>query len=176
MPAFATQSRSRRTSQRGVVAVEFALLMMFIMVPLLLFMFEIGRFMYLTNTMQEAVRRGARLAVVSWTSKSSEITAETLFGGSHLPAGAEVDAAVVQIDYLNAAGDVVASGSQPISPGDNMSACADAARATVCLYSVRVTLSGVNYQPLFLRFSSWGTLPMHDASVTMHAESLGFND
>lgn len=175
MPAFATKSQSRHTSQRGVVAVEFALLMMFILVPLLLFMIEVGRYMYLTNTMQEAVRRGARLAVVSWTSKSSEITQATLFGGSNLPAGAEVTSAQVQIEYLNLAGTAVSSGMQPTSPGDNMSACADAARADVCLYSVRVTLSGVTYQPLFLKFSSWG-VTMRDASVTMHAESLGFND
>ena len=161
--------------QRGVLAVEFALVMMFVLVPLLFFMIEVGRFMYLTNTMNEAVRRGARLAVVSWTSKNAEITSATMFGGSSLPAGAEADSSKVQIDYLNAAGDVVSPSQRPVSPGDNMSACADASRTNVCLYSVRVTLSGVVYQPLLLMFSSWG-VPMRDASVTMHAESLGFTD
>ncbi len=52
-----------RTRQRGVTAVEFALVAM-ILFSLLLGIMEFGRLLFNWNTAVEATRRGARLAVV----------------------------------------------------------------------------------------------------------------
>lgn len=52
-----------RTRQRGVAAVEFALVAM-ILFTLLLGIMEFGRLMFTWNSAVEATRRGARLAIV----------------------------------------------------------------------------------------------------------------
>ncbi|MGM8062048.1 TadE/TadG family type IV pilus assembly protein [Vogesella indigofera] len=53
----------RRQAQRGVAAVEFALVAM-ILFSLLIGIMEFGRLMFTWNSAVEATRRGARLAVV----------------------------------------------------------------------------------------------------------------
>ena len=166
--------RIARHCQRGVAAVEFALVMLFVLAPVMAFTIEIGRIMYLYNTLEEVTRRAARMATVNWTDKVAAIKQDALFGGSTLPAGAEVGTANVQIEYLDINSNPVTR--QPDNPGDNLSACADAARATECIYSVRVSLINVAYEPMFLRFIGFSSINMGSHTVTMHAESLGFND
>lgn len=61
--SFRQLRQSRRQTQRGVAAVEFALVAM-ILFSLLLGIMEFGRLMFTWNSAVEATRRGARLAVV----------------------------------------------------------------------------------------------------------------
>lgn len=50
--------------QRGVAAVEFALVTVFIFFPLLIGIMEFGRWLFTLNAASEATRLGARVAVV----------------------------------------------------------------------------------------------------------------
>lgn len=58
-----TQSICRR-SERGVASVEFALIAVFVLFPLLFGIIEMGRLMFYWNTATELTRLGARVAVV----------------------------------------------------------------------------------------------------------------
>ncbi|MBB3121358.1 TadE/TadG family type IV pilus assembly protein [Pseudoduganella violacea] len=173
MNTFSTIRRSTPLQrQRGAAAVEFGLLCL-IFLTIVLGILELGRILYLYNTMQEVSRRGAREAVIRWVDQGSAIKTEALFGGSSVPAGDEITASNIVIRYLNAAGNEVST--LPSSPGDNMSACSDITRADQCIYSVSVALENVTYVPMVKLFTFLNiALPV--AKVTMHAESLGFND
>ena len=94
-----------------------------------------------------------------------------LFGGTALPAGAEITSSSINIEYLAADGSAVTA--FPSDPGDNLSACGDAARTASCIYSVRVSINTVNYIPMLSLFS-FLNLTLPSSSVTMHAESMGF--
>ncbi len=158
--------------QRGAAAVEFGLLCL-VFLSIVLGILELGRMLYLYNTMQEVSRRGAREAVIRWVDQGTAIKTEALFGGTSVPAGAEITASNIVIRYLNAAGNEVST--LPASPADNMSACSDITRTDQCIYSVSVALENVTYVPMVKLFTFLNiALPV--AKVTMHAESLGFND
>src|SRR5205809_6055035 len=93
-------------SQRGVAAVEFALIaVVFFMV--LLGIAEFGRIMYIWNTAQEVTRRAAREAVVRDFSavETAAIKRESIFQGGtsgpvNLPAGVEITNTTVKLVYL----------------------------------------------------------------------------
>jgi hypothetical protein len=156
--------------QQGAAAVEFAILCL-VFFTILFAILEFGRMLYLYNTMQEVTRRGARAAVVRWIDQQDAIKTIALFGGTAIPAGAEVSLANISIEYLNKAG--VAAGPLPADPGDNLSACGDVTRASSCIYGVRVSIDGVSYRPMVSLFNSLG-IALPPSTVTMHAESLGF--
>ena len=113
-------------SQRGVAAVEFALIaVVFFMV--LLGIAEFGRIMYVWNTTQEVTRRAAREAVVRDFSaaETAAIKREAIFqagtsGTVSLPAGVEITNATVRLVYLtvDAGGNTVAitAGNMPAGP------------------------------------------------------------
>lgn len=163
---------SQNKKQRGAAVVEFALICL-LFFTILFAILEFGRMMYVYNTMQEVTRRGARAAVVRWVDQTAAIKSIAFFGGTAIPAGAEVTAPSMTIEYLNQAGGI--SSPQPTSPGDNLSACGDALRTAECIYSVRVSITGVSYSPMVSLFSFLGvSLPA--ARVIMHAESLGFEN
>ncbi len=61
----------------------------------------------------------------------------------------------------------------PSDPSDNLSACGDATRTASCIYSVRVSINPINYSPMLSLFSILN-IAMPGSSVTMHAESMGF--
>jgi Flp pilus assembly protein TadG len=91
--------------QRGVAAVEFAL----IAIPFLLLLLgamEFGRLLYLWNTAQEVTRNAARLAVVTDFNDSTAIAKlnrEAVFAttnGGFMPASSEISTANVVIHYL----------------------------------------------------------------------------
>jgi hypothetical protein len=156
--------------QRGAAAVEFAIVCL-LFFTILFGILEFGRMLYVYNTMQEVTRRGARAAVVRWVDQTAAIKSIALFGGGSIPAGAEVAAANITIEYLNKAGTTALP--QPTDPGDNLSACGDITRTAACIYSVRVSIVGVTYSPMISVFSILG-IAMPPSAVTMHAESLGF--
>ena len=182
-------------SQRGVAAVEFALIaVVFFMV--LLGIAEFGRIMYVWNTTQEVTRRAAREAVVRDFSaaETAAIKREAIFqagtsGTVSLPAGVEITNATVRLVYLtvDAGGNTVAitAGNMPADPADNISACGDAARVfTSCIRFVQACIavddacvSSIPYQPMVLLLANLGidlAINIPASSVVMPAESLGF--
>ena len=186
---------STARSQRGVAAVEFALIaVVFFMV--LLGIAEFGRIMYVWNTTQEVTRRAAREAVVRDFSaaETAAIKREAIFqagtsGTVSLPAGVEITNATVRLVYLtvDAGGNTVAitAGNMPADPADNISACGDAARVfTSCIRFVQACIAvddtcapSIAYQPMVVLLGNLGidlAINIPASTVVMPAESLGF--
>ena len=182
-------------SQRGVAAVEFALIaVVFFMV--LLGIAEFGRIMYVWNTTQEVTRRAAREAVVRDFSaaETAAIKREAIFqagtsGTVSLPAGVEITNTTVRLVYLtvDAGGNTVAitAGNMPADPADNISACGDAARMFIsCIRFVQACIavddtcvSAIPYQPMVVLLGNLGidlAINIPASTVVMPAESLGF--
>ena len=93
------KSISNRKSQRGVAAVEFALIAI-ILFTLLFGIMEMGRILFMMNTTTEATRLGARLAVVCDQGASAIKTRMVDLAGfltpgninvAYLPGGCTVD-------------------------------------------------------------------------------------
>ena len=162
---------TKKRRQRGAVAVEFALVGMFVFFPLVLMLVDAGRALFIYNTMQEITRSAAREAAIRWVDKTSTIKTIALFGGGSAPGAPEITTANITIDYLNATSDTPIA-TLPSSPGDNMSACADAGRANQCIDRVRVSVVGVTFKSL----TGIADIAMPESTVILHAESLGFND
>lgn len=159
-----------RKRQGGVTSVEFALTAM-IFFTIVFGILELGRMMYIYNTLQEVTRRAARAAAVLWVDQTDQIKQIALFGATTLPAGAEVTSADITIEYLNRDGNQVAP--FPTDPGDNLSACGDVARTSSCIFSVRVSVAGVSYRPMVGLFDALG-VALPTSATTVHAESMGF--
>jgi Flp pilus assembly protein TadG len=154
----------------GVATVEFAIVAM-VFLTLLFGILEIGRLMYVYNSLQEVTRRAAREATVRWIDDQAEVRTLALFGGAALPGGAEITSASIKIEYLDATGAIVST--YPANPGDNLSACGDATRVANCIFSVRVSIDNIKYSPMITLFS-FLNVTMPTSTVTMHAESMGF--
>ncbi len=154
----------------GVATVEFAIVAM-VFLTLLFGILEIGRLMYVYNSLQEVTRRAAREATVRWIDDQAEVKTLALFGGTALPGGAEITSASIKIEYLDATGAIVST--FPADPADNLSACGDATRVANCIYSVRVSIDNIQYSPMITLFS-FLNVTMPTSTVTMHAESMGF--
>lgn len=169
-PAHSSTHRSPFMRQGGVAAVEFAIISL-LFFTVLFAILEFGRMLYVYNTMQEVTRRGARAAVVRWIDQEAAVTSIALFGGTSLPAGAEVTDANITITYLTKNGAV--TDPLPADPSDNFSACGDATRTASCIYSVRVSIDGVTYSPMVGWFS-FLNIGLPTSVVTMYAESMGF--
>jgi len=164
--------RSPFMRQGGVAAVEFAIISL-LFFTILFAILEFGRMLYVYNTMQEVTRRGARAAVVRWINQEAAVRSIALFGGTSLPAGAEVTQANITIAYLTKDGTEIAEGERPADPSGNFSACASAIELPKCIYSVRVSIDGVTYSPMVSLFS-FLNIGLPTSVVTMHAESMGF--
>lgn len=160
----------RMKKQYGAAAVEFAIISL-LFFTILFAIFEFGRLLYVYNTMQEVTRRAAREAVVRWITDAETIKTYALFGGTSLPAGAEVSTANINIEYIDKNGTLVTL--LPEDPGDNLSACGDISRTASCIFSVRVSINNARYRPMVNLFS-FLNVALPRATVTMHAESLGF--
>ncbi|MGO4376884.1 TadE/TadG family type IV pilus assembly protein [Pseudoduganella sp. RAF53_2] len=167
--------------QRGGVAVEFALLALFVFFPLMLAIIEVGRYMYVYNTMQEVTRRAAREAAIRWTSTADNTTAKTLAMFNRttvVPGASEITPGTINITYLNKAGTAVIN--PPTDPADNMSACNDALRTASCIYSVQVQMTNVQFTPFVANSSLFNSnslkINMPASTVIMYAESMGFTN
>jgi hypothetical protein len=156
--------------QHGAAAVEFAIISL-LFFTILFSIFEFGRLLYVYNTMQEVTRRAARQAVVRWITDADAIKTYALFGGTSLPAGAEITTANINIEYIDKNGTPVTL--LPEDPGDNLSACGDITRTASCIFSVRVSINNARYSPMVKLFSILN-VALPRSTVTMHAESLGF--
>jgi Flp pilus assembly pilin Flp len=147
---------ARRHRQRGVAAVEFALLAgLFFMV--LFGTIEIARYTFLLNTLQEVTRHAARDAAVtdfSNTAELAKVQQRALFRttAGELVLSGNIDDTSVQIDYLSFDGTPV---SPPACPALNASNCIDDPHGPSCIRFVRVRLcetgtscQGVPYVPM----------------------------
>lgn len=161
-------SRNTACQQRGVAAVEFAIVAM-LLFTLLFGIIEFGRLFYVFNSVQEVTRRAAREAVVRWTNQQSTIKNLALFGASNLPAGAEITAGSISIDYLNQSGGT--SDPLPDTPGENITECLNGTNS--CIAYVRVSITGVTYTPMVSLFPYFN-VPIPASTVTMPAESMGY--
>jgi hypothetical protein len=155
--------------QRGTAAVEFALIAI-VFFTLLLGIIEFGRVLYVWNSVQEVTRRAAREAVVLWVDQADTARSRALFGGASLPAGAEITASNIDIEYLSAVG---TPASLPSSPADNVAACLDPSRTGSCIRFVEVSLSGARYVPMIGLFT-FLSIDIPASTVVMPAESLGY--
>jgi len=161
---------SRRQRQQGAAAVEFAIIAL-LLFTLLFGILEFGRLFYVYNTVQEVTRHAAREAVVRWVDNSNTSPAKilALFGGASIPAGAEITAANIDIQYLTASGAVPSP--FPLSASDNIAACLTGPAG--CIALVQVSIIGANYAPMIGLFP-FLNLPIPASTVTMPAESLGY--
>lgn len=160
---------SPRNSQAGAAAVEFAVVASAFLLLVFATM-EIGRLMYLFNTVQEVTRRAAREAAVTWTTthQTTAFKQDALLGGSTLPAGGEVGTANLQIQYLNLSG--ATTNPMPTSPTDNAIQCENLTNS--CIASVQVSISGVTYAPM-VGLLPFLAIPLPASTVTTPVESLG---
>lgn len=158
-----------RHQQQGAAAVEFALIAI-VFFTLLLGIIEFGRLFYVWNSVQEVTRRAARESVVRWIDQDATIKTQALFDGSALPAGAEVAAANINIEYLDVNGTVLTT--LPSDPTANIAACLG--NTPTCIASVRVSITGASYAPMMGLFT-FLAIPIPASTVTMPAESMGFH-
>jgi TadE-like protein len=104
--------------QQGLATVEFAIVGLVVFV-VLFGMIEIARMMYTVNMLQEATRRGARMAAVCTVDNPAIIRA-ALFNssgsGTDSPFIRGLTAANIRLDYLDAAGNQVVgyAGNDPV--------------------------------------------------------------
>lgn len=143
--------------QRGLTAVETAIVGMVVLITLF-GVFEVARVFYVMSALEEATRRGARMAAVCPVNDIA-IREIAIFnnsgGGGTSPAVFNLTTGNVRVDYIADDGTVV---------GDLTNNFTDIA-------SVRVSIQ--NYQhdliiPLFMR-----SVTMPPFTTTMPAESLG---
>jgi Flp pilus assembly protein TadG len=87
-------------AQQGLAALELGIVLIYAVTVLLACM-EIGRAMFVWNTIGEATRRAARLATVTSVNSSSITDAIVTTYGSHLP---NLTATNVVVEYLDTAG------------------------------------------------------------------------
>jgi hypothetical protein len=171
-------SFNKQSSQRGEAVVEFAIVAL-LLFTLLFGIIEFGRLFYVFNSVQEVTRRAAREAVVRWavndTVEENKIKNLALFGGDNLPAGAEITRERINIEYLNANGELVTSESDPPiseNSSDNIEACLEGSAA--CIAFVRVSITGATYAPMVSLFPYFN-IPIPASTVTMPAESMGYS-
>lgn len=178
--------------QRGVAAVEFALVASLLLI-LLFGIAEFGRMFYVFNTVQEVTRHAARMAVVNEASVSSRanIKNSALFDQKTMPAGAEVGIENIDIHYLTEELVRISESKLPTTGEDNLSACSDPSSNYDCIAFVRVSIIGATYAPMVSFFSGINItafpfsekepfrvdlrIPIPASTVTMPAESMGYS-
>ncbi|WP_172146010.1 TadE/TadG family type IV pilus assembly protein [Pseudomonas tumuqii] len=155
-----------RQRMRGVYVVEFAIIGL-LLFTLLFGVVEMGRLYFTVNTLDEVVRRGARLAAVCDPSDPVEVEkilrraifkAATDSGASDLIGGLET--ADLNLVYLNEAGATVAN------PDDLVSATGFRA-----IRYVQLRVEGFPFELLIPGFGGEFTLPTFRSTIPR--ESLG---
>jgi hypothetical protein len=145
--------------QHGLTTVEFAIIGGIAMVALFA-VFEIGRVFFVFNALEEATRRGARMAAVCQLNDAaiSEVAVfNTSGGGSNSPLIPGLSTGNIEVRYLNSGGAVIAD---PVGNYDQIT-------------YVRVRIVAFQHQlliPLFVR-----TFTMPNFSTVLPRESLGIS-
>lgn len=181
---------ARFTKQRGVAAVEFALLAT-LFFALVFGVLEIARLVYLFNTLQEVTRRAAVMAMNSPFDQDAQDTLrkKALFRDNqgYLILGAPVTFAHVRLEYLSLSRDtgqlvLLPVSPLPASPAANRLNCLADPYGANCIRYIRVQVcqpgstancDRVPYQTIFplINFSLFG-LPR--AQTIVPAQSLGY--
>jgi Flp pilus assembly protein TadG len=177
--------------QRGVAAVEFALLAS-LFFTLVFGVLEVARVIYLFNTLQEVTRRAASMAASSQFDPATQdaIRRQALFADAkgNLVLGDPVTPAYLKIDYLSLSRDSTgALNAQPASPlpsctATNMLNCLTDPNGTSCIRLVRVRVcdpkgtddcTAVPYRMLF-PLINFSLLTLPRAETVVPAQSLGY--
>jgi Flp pilus assembly protein TadG len=183
--------RSTDRKQRGVAAVEFAL----VMLPLFLVLFgviEIARAMYICNTLQEVTRRAAALAAnadFSSTTAMQKVREQAVFRDSpgFLVFAEPITEAHVKIEYMwiersgtTLTKTVIPAGALPASPAANYAKCLTNPYCEGCIRLVRVRVceptNDANCTPVtYQSLTSLVRLPFHlpFSTTIVNAETLG---
>jgi Flp pilus assembly protein TadG len=143
--------------QRGVTTVEFAIIGLLLNVTVF-GVFELGRALFVMNTLTEATRRGARMAAVCPVGdpKAARVAVFDKGGGnSAIVAG--LTTANVVVSYLDASGAPIASPATPAGFG--------------LIRYIRVSIVGFT-QTLIIP-TIMPSIPMNGFSTTLPRESLG---
>lgn len=189
-----TKPPSKKPSKKhqGSAIIEFAFILP-VFILLIFGIFEFGRIFYLFNTIQEVTRRAAREQVVNYASSANQIRTNAIFGGTHLPAGAEISSAEILIGFYPNFGAADSDTSEdledsiPISkldPANQIKTCGPDGNSgdPECAKFVKTLIKNVEYDPMIGLFEgsqiSWLefanlriTLP--PSTVIMPTESLG---
>lgn len=149
------QGVSARQWSRGTTAIEFAIVGAALLVTIFL-VIDLSRLVYLRMTLEEGVRRSARLAAVCPIGDplpaAAAIFADPALAAAAIPGASPAN---VRIRYVDAAGGVVA----------------DPVGAFSTIRFVRVSLEGVQV-PFLVPFAAGFFAPIN-VSATANAESLG---
>lgn len=173
--------------QYGAAIIEFAFILpLFIL--LLLGIFEFGRIFYLLNTLQEVTRHAAREQVVSLASSSNAIRSNAIFGGAHLPAGAEISSAEIIIKFYPDIDSAIEDDHEittGLSPASQMQTCGPDGNSgdLDCAKFAKISINNVEYDPMVGLFEG-GRLPwlgfvnlritLPPSTVIMPIESFGY--
>lgn len=174
--------------QRGVAAVEFALL------TIVFFMFvfgvcELARAVFLINTLQEVTRRAAVLAANSSFGSVDSIRKQALFAdqNGNLILGAPITPQHLKIEYLALARDSTGAlqlkaASIPSCPARNKLNCLADPYSESCVRFIRVRVcepastsacDSVGYQPMFALINM-SALKLPISTTVAPAGSLGY--
>ena len=143
--------------QKGLAAVETALVAMVVLI-VLFSVFEVARVFFVANALEEATRRGARVAAVCQVNDPA-IAEIALFnnsgGGGTSPLVYGLTTANIDLDYIANDGSVI---NDPIGNFTDI----DAVRVAIVNYQHELII------PLFMR-----TIAMPGFATTLPRESLG---
>ncbi|MGK5058281.1 TadE/TadG family type IV pilus assembly protein [Janthinobacterium sp. LB2P49] len=191
--------QQRRQRQRGVFAVEFAMLALLFFL-FLFAMLEMARAVYVWNMVHEITRRAARAAAVTDFSNAGALQAVRTQAvlrvtPGTLPLGGGISDAHVRIDYLSESGGGAALAAVPVTvmpgcPQRNRINCLDDPHGASCIRFVRARLcqpsngarcEGVPYRPVLpllgMMFPSGaGAIRLPSGTTMAVAESLGYPD
>jgi len=143
-----------RNRQKGLSTVEFALVAA-VMFMLIFAVIEVGRAFFVASALDEASRRGARMAAVCPVNDPA-IAQTAAFNNGMIP---DLDATVIVVEYLDAAGAVVGA------PGS-------VAGFRLVRY-VRVRVVGYQHQMFIPLISIAGPFGMPEFATVLPRESLG---
>lgn len=135
-----------RRAQAGLAAVEFAIVGVYALAVLIGAM-EVGRMLFVWNTLGEATRRGARVATVN--ASAATVKAAVLTYAGHVPGLSTGNVAVGYLDEAGAASTVNAAG----------------------VAFVTVSITGYSHSLLIPGFSN--SVPVPAFATTLPVESLG---
>jgi hypothetical protein len=184
-----SRRQRRRSRQRGIAALEFALVAI-IFFTLFFGIVELSRAMYICNTLQEVTRRAAAMAVntdFSDATAMQQVRNRAIFRDSpgQLLLGDPVSDQHVKIDYLQipsgGSTPVSMSGALPASPQENRVNCVINSNASNCIALVRVricapggssaTCDPVDYKAMVSLISM--AFPLPPSTTIAKIETLG---
>ena len=144
----------KRYKQYGLSTVEFALVAA-VLFMLIFAVIEVGRGFFVASALDEAARRGARMAVVCPINDPAIFQAAA-FNNGLIP---DLDAGDISVEYLGAGGGIIATPANPAS--------------FVLIRYVRVRVVGYQHQMFIPFVTALGPFFMPEFATVLPRESLG---